>query len=352
MRILVFDAENSRSLLGLLSDPKDAFILHARGEVIYLNHRTLLLAVRYLVGGRRPSLAYFSAILRQVNPGVVLTYIDNSTLFHDAAAVFPSLPFVAVQNGVRFPYTESVLPPQREYSSIMLLWSQFELESYHAQGTKFRNVIVCGSLKSESCWSEDYHATARANARFDICFISGAFSEDQGEIWFKENDILARWLRDFLLVNPQASACVALRTGAEAGDIHLKEIEFYSAILDDRAHLSPRTGDPASYFTSDYSQVTLSSGSSVSIECLGRGNRSLVCHPTYTPDGPIQVVAPFILNSTNPEEFSATLMAILNMTDFEFSTKFEAEVKYYCHANISGGVSSVIRSYIEEPHRC
>jgi surface carbohydrate biosynthesis protein len=314
--------------------------------VVYLNPRTLLLVLRNLIGRRHPSLAYFSAILMQVNPGVVLTYIDNSSLFHETAASFPSIPFIAVQNGNRFPYVESVLPALREYSTIMLLWSKFELESYHAQNTRFRQEIVCGSLKSESCWSEERHLLARVNARFDICFIGGAFCQDQGVIWFEENAILARWLRDFLQLNSQATACVALRTGAQAGDIHLREVEFYSALFGDRAHLAPRVDDSSSYIASDYSHVTLSSGSSVSIESLGRGNRSLVCHPIYAPSGPLQVVAPFILNSSDPEEFSAALMAFLDMTDFEFSTQFGVEIGYHCHSVLRADATSAILSYV------
>ena len=326
--VLIYDAENSSALAQILCVHNSVFVLVTRGAEVWLNPGTIWRTATNLLRGFSPALAYASAIVRQVRPHTAITYIDNSHNFHVLASLCGNIRFLAIQNGNRFPYPESTLPPNTVWSSEMALWSRFEADSYCAQRTYFKRVHVTGSLKSELCRPEEA-AHGSATEEFDLCVIGGAFHPDQGPEWYAEFKFFCEQLATFLNRNEGLSGCVALRTPSVSSH-HSEETAFYRRYLDPRWVLLPRKDEYSSYRAIDASRLSLSTGSSLSIEALGRGKRALIWHPLRRPDGPLRFRSDLILCQEPREAFESRIFSLLKMSDAEFSQKYKRDVAYLC----------------------
>ena len=326
--VLIYDAENSGALVEVLSRQYSVFVLATRGSEVWINPLTIWRTATNLLRGLAPSLAYAEAIVRQVKPQAVVTYIDNSVTFHTLASLCCSTRFLAVQNGIRFPYLEGVLPSETKWSSEIALWSQFELDSYCAQRTLFKRVHVTGSLKSELSF-EKHAVVSGSHPKYDLCLVGGAFRDSQGPEWHAEFKILCRQLATFLDRYEGLRGCVALRTASTSTE-HDEELDFYKRNLDPRWLLLPRENDFSSYQAIDASRMVLSTGSSLSIEALGRGKRALIWHPLRTPVGSIRLRSDLILCQLPWATVESTITLLLKMSEVEFDQRFREEVSRLC----------------------
>lgn len=327
-RVLIYDAENSDVLVDILALRGSVFVLATRGSEVWMNPLTIWRTVGNIIRGFAPSLAYAEAIVRQVDPGTVVTYIDNSVSFHSLASLCRSTRFLAIQNGARFPHIEGVLPSDAKWHSEIAVWSRFECDSYQAQGTLFKRVHVTGSLKNElSC--ERAAAVSDSHLKYDLCLVGGAFNDRQGPEWHAEFKILCQRLAAFLDNHEGLRGCVALRTAPTSTE-HDEELNFFRAHLDPRWVLLPRNHDYSSYQTIDSSRLVLSSGSSLSIEALGRGKRALIWHPLRTPVGPVRFSSDLIACQAPWTTVESRITELLNMSDTEFHRRYKEEVSYLC----------------------
>ncbi len=348
--VLVIDVEGASDIIELIPPSVEYAIFYARNEVLHLNLKTVAFTLIYVLKGRSPWLAYVSASVRQVNPRVAVTFIDNAQYFHELAAMFPSVHFVAAQNGNRFPdlLGGNCLPANRHYESTLLTFGEYEIESYQFQNTNFRETNACGSLRSSLSWSAQEYEVSKDQVSFDICFVSTSFIVDE-RIWFQENKLLAEWLREYLRAKPYLVSVVAMRTGPQDQSAHEYETSLYKELFGDLITLSPRLSPDSTYRTMDSSQVTISCGSSVSIESLGRGNRSFICHPLHEPGGlpgPLPVSATFILATLDREEFFLKLDNFIEMTDTSFRAKYQHSIDFFCHSAATREIDTALKRYL------
>ncbi len=347
--VLLIDSEGAKEIARLIPANVSRATFYARGELLHVNVRTVLLALGYVLRGRTPWVAYVGAVIRQVNPRVALTFIDNTPYFHEMAKLFPGIPFVAVQNGNRFPYIDSTLPADQVYSSILFTFGDYEIESYRLQNTRFSEIKACGSLRSSLSWLKQNYDDSEQQVDFDICFVSSSFLIED-DYWYYENELLATWLSEYLTVHHSQVAVVAMRTGPDDQQAHEFEKAFYQRLFSHRVTLSPRLTSDATYKTMDNSHVTISCGSSASIESLGRGNRSLICHPLYRPSGPLDVSAPFILETSDRQEFFMKVDEFLSMTDKCFRAEYQQSIDFFCRPAGEGEILTALAGCLSVPH--
>jgi len=287
-------------------------------------------------------MAYCAAQIRQISPKVVLTFIDNKPSFHELSNMFPSIRFIAIQNGNRFPYVEGCLPPETNYKSEILLWSDYERDLYAASGTTFKQIYVTGSLKNQLASKHIRHRTLNHQSKYDLCFISTFHLSVGDSIWISESKIIGHWLNDFLDSDESLKACVALRCASDEGIKFEKEIEHFQQIFGNRMTLIPRETPFSSYTLTDISSVTVSAGSSLSLEALARGNRSIVAHPLRTIENSLQSESPLRTYSTDKDDFTHLLQILLNSSDEEFAAAYGREIAYFSHNMHAGSVQSTL----------
>ena len=94
-KILIYDAANSEILLEYLK-PWNPEILHVREEKIYM--RVLLKS--FFKKGRRSD-AYIDCFIEKVHPRLVITTVDNATIFYKISGRHPDIKTLFLQNGTR-----------------------------------------------------------------------------------------------------------------------------------------------------------------------------------------------------------------------------------------------------------
>ena len=343
---LIFDREGFDALDEVIPNGISKSILHTRREIVYLNPKSIALLVNYLRLGMRADMAYCAAQIRQISPKVVLTFIDNHPAFHKLSNTFPLIRFIAIQNGNRFPYTEGCLPPEHNYQSEILLWSDYERDLYAASGTTFKQVYVTGSLRNQLASNHMDHSFLNDQSRYDICFISTYDSSARDSLWVIEGQVIGHWLNDFLKSDGSLKACVALRSASDAGINLETEIEHFQKIFGDRVTLMSRETPYSSYTLSDISSVTVSAGSSLSLEALARGNRSIVAHPLRTIENSLGSECPLRTYSTSKGSFTNLLQILLNASDEEFAAKYSQEIAYFSQKMHSSNVQNTLNNIL------
>ncbi len=339
---MIFDREGFDALDKVIPNGISKSILHTRREIVYLNIKSIALLINYLRLGLRADIAYYASQIRQIQPKAILTFTDNQPAFHILSNTFPSIRFIAIQNGNRFPYTESCLPPETSYQSEILLWSNYERDLYAASGTTFKQVYVSGSLRNQLAWKERDHRFINDQSRYDICFVSAFHSSEVDSIWISEGQILGHWLDDFLDSDESLRACVALRYGSNEGIKFEKEIGHFQEIFGNRVTLVPRDTPSSSYTLTDISSVTVSAGTSLGLEALARGNRSMMAHPLRTIENSLRSEFPLRTYNTQKGGFTHLLQILLNTSDEEFAASYDQEIAYFSQKMQAGSVQSTL----------
>ena len=120
--MVVVDKTNVEFLLHSIGSTEFS-IVSVRYEELRVNYKVALVTLYFFVRCKKLPLAYLCALIWLSRPSQVLTFIDNSMLFHEASGYLPGIRFIAIQNGIRFPYRViiSVRPAAPLYKNSRLL---------------------------------------------------------------------------------------------------------------------------------------------------------------------------------------------------------------------------------------
>lgn len=107
--LIIFDDISTRDLKNILINRK-FIILRVRYErlnEIFLSLNIIFFFLKYIKKNFYTS--YLAAIIKVMNPKIVLTTIDNSNKFHDLAKIFRNdqISFIAIQNAARYDFQEN-----------------------------------------------------------------------------------------------------------------------------------------------------------------------------------------------------------------------------------------------------
>ena len=102
-KILVFDKEASEDLKYSLKD-KNFFLLISRPHQIneiYISFGVIINIIKFYRGNIVT--AYFCALIKIINPNLIITMIDNSLKYFELTRIFKDkITFLAIQNAARY----------------------------------------------------------------------------------------------------------------------------------------------------------------------------------------------------------------------------------------------------------
>ncbi len=173
--IVIYDCINSYELSKVLKR-KDYFILSSRKTTIkniYLTKNILIFLIKQFFK-RRIKLNYMIAVIKEINPKIVITNIDNSVEFSLLAKYFhPKIKFIAVQGANRNDIYENTRNLNKLlFIPFFLCYSVFDKALFIKKKIKVNKFVISGSLKN-SFYKNEYKKNDKK--RFDICYISKNF---------------------------------------------------------------------------------------------------------------------------------------------------------------------------------
>lgn len=273
---------------------------------------------------------YFIAYLRSCKPAVVITSIDNSTLFHQLAQRFPNVRFIAIQNGIRTDRTAQSMirditgdgQSRPEITELFALGRQ-SLELYERNGFVVGNAVAAGSLKA------DLHRARVPDppaADHDLCLIShwkAQFYELSADPTVRRynsirsgaldrlNQYLVRYLDD-----REVTLCIALRGSDPA------ETAYYKGTFGNRATLFPQDDSAiASYGALEHGRLVVGMYSTLLYEAMTLGRRALTMNLLDDRQLDPPRSGPWSLEDSPYEVFRDRLDALLEMNDETYWVK-------------------------------
>src|SRR3990170_5661440 len=113
--------------------------------------------------------------LRKLEPKVILTFIDNSSIFHLVCEAYKEIPFLAIQNGGRHIWcaTEALPDPDLKYhiDEYFCFGAQIQ-EMFEKYGHDIKRYITCGSLVGGYFFSSHLAKNITAVKSYDLCLVS------------------------------------------------------------------------------------------------------------------------------------------------------------------------------------
>lgn len=336
-RILIFDASGSDILGRTALQGLEFAVLPSRGEVLYLSPGVLLRMIKHaeqidwgLILARRGRglfgelyKVHLLACVDYIRPDVVVTWVDNSWLFHAVSRAYPKAAFYAMQNGNRSLGCVTSNPPRKVpegYVTSMpdfLCFGRYEEELYRSHGHQIDRYHHVGPLIGG--WYRSLHPSAPAS-KYDVCLPSQWRADlmADGGVIAETVAALAEYLGRYIRERG-VSVCVAARTSGAA------ERAFYEKALGSGVTIIPHEDllpSLSSYRAVDESAVVVGFCSTILLEALGWGKKVLFCNLFRDVDSYAPRPGPWSVDEPRYELFRDKLDALRAMSPSEFASVY------------------------------
>jgi hypothetical protein len=333
-------------------------IVSVRYEELRVNYKVALVTLYFFVRCKKLPLAYLCALIWLSRPSQVLTFIDNSMLFHEASGYLPSIRFIAIQNGIRFPQSfDHRLPPNQKLQSELLCIGQNDVDGYEKNRISFRQITPVGSLRDSLYVAESSLTTSDPDLGvFDICLISMFDIRTPILPRGDSYQALVEYVARYIHTNPNLKLTIASRhSKEESPEEYAVEMQYYKHLFSGSDYLMCLNNKLYStYRIIDLAKVNISFGSTASIEAMGRGRRSLVCQPLLVEELQLKVKKDWYLSGSTYNDFSNQVDKLLSMSDAEYSSKYQPDIEYFAGPRNARPthvvLSDIIAEYRESSH--
>lgn len=277
------------------------------------------------------------AYIKLICPKVVLTFIDDSGVFHRLRNVCKNCEFFGIQNGMRLGFYYDVILQNKSSPS-----NQISMDHYFCFGahdvqncikneSNVKNFSPVGSLVGGIYWGE----VSKENSKeFDICYLS-SFVESTIEsvrldglipVW-KADTIGAKMLESKLkqLINDKNySVIIALKYDNSDSEMSY----FYDIFGDSVTYQKSNRSDFSTYRAIDKSKLSLTGISTCAAEAMGIGRRVLFVNSFGYPGYRIPEAGCCYLEKPDYTVLKDRVSNLLSMTDSKFKREIHKERRF------------------------
>jgi surface carbohydrate biosynthesis protein len=363
--VLIYDGVGSENLRHCMPAESSVFIINNREEItLFISISFFLWIFLGLIKYRRLNLAITTAIIKHLNPKVIITYIDNAPNICWIKKFFPLIPALAVQNGTRWDFSnKNKAFMEYDYyfgfgsvEADIFLQGGHTVSSFHPIGS-----LYAGIFRSEYPVSKE--------KEFDLCYISqlDAIPLNQAELdkWTLEIftsyyevgkrhfDIIAQYAEENKL-----TLCVAMRYPQDSAEF-TREREYFSSQGNAKIEYIPQSRF-SSYRAVQSSRLTFTISSTLGYEALGWGERvifakdveavrALVTQGAWT-DNLVTHRLPELqrLQSLDYSELSFKATELLKMTNENYINYSKSARAYYMNYDDEQKPHEIIKNKIKE----
>ena len=301
--------------------------------------RTIINTLKFLFFGNSIKTSYCSAIIKQTNPKIVITFIDNSVLFYSVARVLhKEIYFLAIQNASRYDTLElSDKKARKIFIPNFACFGEYEKDMYISRGANVGAYYPIGSLR-ESYFRKYLKMQDDITLRkydYDICLVSEAspgydkrypgLEDAIGRIaqyairYCKENNLK-------LVIAGKRDFFAPFYSGYQNNEI---ESAWYEKYTGNSVKITPRVRDEfTTYNLVNRSRLALSIMSTSLREGAGRGNKVLFCNFSNHKVFNFPVEGIMSLTEGDYNSFSSRVTDILNYSKDEYNSKTNNTNKY------------------------
>lgn len=271
--------------------------------------------------------------LRKLYPRVIITWIDNSSLFHRICEIYEEVPFIAIQNGARTVEcaTEALPDPDlKYYIDEYYCFGQYVEDLFERNGHNIKQYVHCGSLLAGYFYGSYLTSSFRADSEYDLCLVvqwnrgflrPDSLSARSTRLWRAVN-LLAAFIARYASEN-RISVCVALRSKDPS------EREFFHKYLGDNCIFQERDRSAgSSYKATTVSNLIVAINSTLATEAFGAGMKVLFVNPLGEDRlQPTDNIGPWYLSEPDYETFAERVDTLLSQSIEDYRNVAGSEMK-------------------------
>lgn len=293
--IVIFDRLSGRYLLNFFKD-KNIFFIDVPGERrsiehIYISFSLIKTCIIEFLKGNI-SLCYWIALIKEVNPKLIITFSDNNYDFHKLSKVLSKqYKFLTVQNAYRDESYLSELKAKNTFIQNYICFGKQTIDHFNQIGFNVQKFHIAGSLRQYL--AEKEIKKINEIQTFDIGLISENLPVDNDPVYTQRIislKTIAENVRKYSLEN-NLSVVILLKRDPNS-DRGKREINFYKKIFFDLNNISFTTtkdNEFANYHTVYNCNIIIGSRSTLLLEAFAKGKKILVCN--YKQDFNIKINA-------------------------------------------------------------
>ncbi len=338
--VVIFEATNSDYLLPLCGSAP-TMVLDVPARVVHLGWAqiagTALLAIR----GHGLQAAYFATLLRLLKPSIVITFIDNSDLFHRVARINSGqMRFLAIQNAARYDVVELLPDAARKiYLPEFACFGEYERDLYTEKGAQVGTFYPIGSLRESyfrRYWKSRGHDARNGAPEYDLCVVAEA-SPGWDSLYPGSEDAIGkiatyavRYAKEHglrLVIAGKRDAA----PGMERARIHHRDVEvaWYEKYIGTETPITPRVRDQfTTYGLISRSRLSLALMSTALREATNRGCKILFCNYSRDPRWDFCVNGVWSLTQDGYDAFAERVTCLLSMPDEEYRAQSAGMATY------------------------
>lgn len=337
--VIIFDPTNVDYMLPLCGGAR-TLVLDVSSHTLHLSWGLLLDCLRLLLRGSGLQIAYLAALLRQLQPVIVITFIDNSDLFYALAREnHRHMRFLAIQNGARYDVVEmSPGASSRIFIPEFACFGEYEKDLYSGKGAQVGCFIPIGSLR-EAYFRRYWQQAAPAAGDpydYDLCVIAEA-SPGWNRMYPGSEDAIGNIAKHAVRLAREKGLKLVIAgkrdvTPAQArAHIHQRdtEVDWYRKYIGDEVAITPRVRDQfTTYGLTVRSRLCLALMSTALREATSRGGRVLFCNFSGDRRWDFCVDGVWSLKDDSYEAFADRVMALLALSDEAWREKSAKMARY------------------------
>ena len=339
--ILVFDENNYEYLKEVLPSWCSITIIKQRPQEFFISKKifkqlaNIFLKRFSLKGGIKKNLkgSYYEALILSLQPRAVVTLIDNNQIFNYLSKTIKSIPFIAIQNGLRHPFEGSAnsLHIQHYFS-----FGQNEKKYFSNYNMEVENYYPSGSLIG-SIFSKKI--TRNKEKEFDVLIVScwrgnigyGKDVQDSMKSMKIADNLMAKYLS-----NRNLKVAILLRSERDGEHWHMSEIglneeEYFKSIYTKNVKIIDVDFKKRNiYELINKSELIISGfGTTTLLEAYGAGKKIL--YTIFCDDNKYHEIFDKSILCLNPEwkYFENKLDEIISIDKEKYVKEHKKNMKFY-----------------------
>ena len=271
---------------------------------------------------------YLLALIKCINPKILITLIDNSIFFQYLDKKFhKKIKFITIQNATRGQLLERDLGKNFPvFHSNLFCWGESERDFYRDYGANVLNYHFIGSLR-DSLYRQKFSNFATFEKIYDIYIPSNYRTNPH---YFEKLKILMKFISK-IANEKNLNVVVGLRLSKEDNrkSKYIDEVNFYKKYLNCNYQLKDNNQiEYSNYNLSDKSKISIGFNTAILKEAFGRQNKILTCNFTEYKYYDFPVEGFWSIKEENYEAFKKIFLYIFDMKKELYISKIKKYSNY------------------------
>ena len=288
---------------------------------------------------------YFLNIVGYINPKIVITYIDDNSIYSWLTQNYNDCEFIAIQNGIREKYHQNSISKLNHHH--FYCFGDYDIKKHSDLGCTIDKGYPVGSFRVGLSLSN----SKVSKKKYDICIISWNGRRDPNSI--DPNSIDGTFARVLGFGNRKIDSIIKKYIGENNLKLVIAlstntdyEKKYFKSLFGENIELIERRHSLSTYETVCMSNISISFASTMILEAIALGNKGISIQfedPDFCFDYPKEIKYLY----KDYTAFNKYMNDLLEMTDLEYQNKIKITKEYIMNNDSKNPPHRIISKHIE-----